>query len=563
MRSRAVGLVVAAAALAVIAPRAGAQRVRGTITDNVTHEPVRGAVVTLTDSAGNMLSRAIADMSGRWAAIAVQGIRRARVVRIGYRPRDLRLAEGDTLLTLTMEPIAARLGAVAASDTRICPGDNPSSDALDLWEQARAGLLASVVSREVKAPRVRLRSFRRTLDPVTRKAIGDTIEYRDLVADRSFVAARAPWVFAETGYLNESSDGNREYYAPDENVLLDRTFAATHCLHVIEGMGPRIAQVGIAFEPVRDPSRAEIVDVDGVIWLERATLQLRALEYRYTNLEREARDAGGTLDFTQMPTGVPMVERWMIHSPMLAVEVSPEPGRRATPRPERRDVRILGYRETGGQIAYAGWSDGAMWRSSLPHPRGTVVDNDGKPVANAVVWLRDTPDSTRTGADGRWELPPVPPGKYFVFASDTVLARSGIPRSIPREAMVFADQAPELKLNFHARSQVLPSLCPRNSYKPGTGVLFARIVDSRGVPVPNAEVHVETTRLIVGKDTVSQPQSRIGAADDEGRFVVCGVAHDRPIVVRAIRGHEGGGVSVEQWGDEVISVAIPIRPIVP
>ncbi len=563
MRSRVAGLAVAAIASIAVAPRASAQRVRGTLTDSVTREPIRGAVVTLTDSAGNMLSRGIADMSGAWSAIAMKGVRGAHIVRIGYRPRDLRLTERDTVIMASMQPIPARLGAIAASDTRICPGNTAASDALELWEQARAGLLASVVAREIKAPRVRLRSYRRTLDPVTRRPVGDTIEYRDLVADRSFVAARAPWVFAESGYLFEYAGGTRDYYAPDENVLLDRTFVATHCLRVVEGRGPRAAQVGIAFEPIRAEERAEIPDVDGVLWLDRATLQLRALEYHYTNVEREAREAGGMLDFAQMPTGVPMIERWSIHSPMLAFDDNRPEGSRPIPRAERRNVRVLGYRETGGQIAFASWDDGAVWRSTLPHLRGTVTDQSGKPVANAFVWLRDTPDTARTGPDGRWEMPPVPPGRYFVFASDSMLARAAVPRSLPQVAMVFADQAPELKMNFYSRAQVLPSLCPRNSYRPGTGVLLARVIDAAGEPVPNAEIRLETSRLLVKSDTIVQPQSRVGTAGDDGSFVVCGISHERPIVVRAFKGRQAGGVAVERWGDEVITVAIPIRPITP
>ena len=42
-------------------------------------------------------------------------------------------------------------------------------------------------------------------------------------------------------------------------------------------------QVGIAFEPAR--RRPGIVDVEGMLWLDRARPALRLLEFRYTNLD--------------------------------------------------------------------------------------------------------------------------------------------------------------------------------------------------------------------------------------------------------------------------------------
>lgn len=551
---------VVLAALAAVS-QARAQRVRGAVTDSVTGLHIAGVVVTLTDSAGGFLSRAIAGPSGEYSVFRPAAARRMRVVRIGYRPRDLAIA-GDSVMDLRMQPVPALLGAVEQSDRRICPGRTGSIEAIDVWEQARAGLLASMVSREASPPRIRLRSFRRTLDPVRRALVADTTEYRDLVVDRSFVAARAAWAFSEYGYMRESVDGNREYFAPDEAVLLDRTFAGTHCLRLVDGRDPRGGQVGIAFEPVRDELRDTIVDINGVLWLERTTLQLRRLEYRYTNLEPSARDAGGEIDFAFMPNGVPMIERWMIHTPMLAydVEVRPDGTVRSVARGARRNVRTLGYRETGGQIAFASWPDGSRWQSDLPRLRGVVLDQSRQPVPNALVWLRGTPDTAKTDAAGRFEMPPVPPGLYVVTASDSALAAEGIPRSLPVYTTVFVDAAAQdVKLDFFPRTQVLASVCPRSSYKPGTGVLLARVLDSRGAPASFAEIEVET-KSSAAADSLAQPETRLGEAGDDGRFVVCGIAHDRSVIVRAFKAREGAGVSIDRWGDEIVSVTLRLKP---
>src|SRR5205823_7641029 len=94
------------------------------------------------------------------------------VRRIGYRPRDLALHAADTVLDFRLQPIVWSLGTVTTSRQRVCPDDKGGSDALDLWEQARAALLASVVAREARPPRLHLSSFERELEPV-RKHVTD------------------------------------------------------------------------------------------------------------------------------------------------------------------------------------------------------------------------------------------------------------------------------------------------------------------------------------------------------------------------------------------------------
>jgi hypothetical protein len=550
---------VVLAAFAAVSP-ARAQRVSGTLVDSATREPLAGAVVTLSDSAGGVLARSIVDATGAFSVSRLPATRALRVVRIGYEPRELRLSARDTVVALAMQPIAARLGAMTTTDRRICSGTTDNSGAFDLWEQARAGLLASVVSRQTTPPHVRLRSFRRTLGPVLREPLGDTVEYNDVVVNRSFVAARPAWVFAENGYMREGVDGMREFYAPDEEVLLDRTFVGTHCLGVTSGRGEREGLIGLTFEPVSLPDRDTLVDVNGTLWLDRATLALHDLEYRYTNLEPEARNAGGEIDFTVMPNGVPMIRHWRIHTPMLAHDVPTPiggPPPRILPRAVRRNIRVLGYREIGGQIASARWNDGSTWVSEIPHLRGRVTDASGDPVANAFVWLKGQRDTVRTRADGRFDLSPAPPGLYVVLASDSALAHDGIARSVPVQTMVFADSADNLRLDYRPRSEVLASLCPARSYKPGTGVVLARVVDASGRAVEHAEVQVETTSPPGSVN--SESAFRVGESGADGRFAVCGVTEDRPVIVRAFKGRTAGGIAIERWGDEVVSVTITLR----
>jgi len=89
------GLLVAlvAAAAAIVTPAAQAQRVRGTLTDSSTNEPVSGAVVSVLDSTGKFYARNIADDQGRFAVPRMRGAGTLHVVRIGYRPVDKAITE--------------------------------------------------------------------------------------------------------------------------------------------------------------------------------------------------------------------------------------------------------------------------------------------------------------------------------------------------------------------------------------------------------------------------------------------------------------------------------------
>jgi hypothetical protein len=533
------------------------------LTDSVTRERVLGAVVILYDSAGHGLARVISGADGQYSIGTSPSARTMRILRIGFRQRELALRTADSVVNVALQPIPSLVAGIAATDSRVCAGTAEGTAALELWEQARAGLLASVVARELSPPRIRLRTYRRTLEPVLKKIVADTAEFSDVVDGRSFIAARAPWVFAEYGYMHEEG-GMRQYYAPDEGVLLDPTFADTHCLHVIDGRGPRESQIGIAFDPIATPERDTVVDVAGALWLDRATYAPHDIEFRYTNLEREARDAGGDVSFALMPNGISMVDRWQIRSTVIAIDQPVTPVNlvpREVRRRDRRNARVVAYQQIGGEIASAIWPDGKRWDSNLPTIRGRVVNADSTPVANAIVWMFDRQDTVRTDAAGRFKFAPLEPGLYRVVASDSALAVEGIFRSLPVSAVVLASQSADITVLLHPRAEVFPTVCPANSYRPGTGVLFARVVDATGTPVSDARVEIA---MQARGDTTGKAlpgQTRLGVTGEDGRFMICGADRERRLIVRATKDNRGAGIAIDRWGDEVLSLSLTIRPL--
>lgn len=568
------GLLIAlVAAGAAIAPaRAHAQRVRGTLTDSSTHDPVSGAVVSVLDSAGQFVSRTIADDRGRFTAALLRGARSLHIVRIGYRPVDAPLT-GDSTMDFHLAPIASRLATMTASEGRICPGKPGASEALEVWEQARDGLLASVVARESNPPRLRIRTYWRTRDPVRKAIESDSSRIRDLVADRSYVAARPAWAFEADGYMREHLGGERDYFAPDEAVLLDPSFAATHCMRLADADAAHDNQIGIHFEPADIRSRDTVVDLAGTLWLDRRTPSLRSFEFEYTNLEPRAHGSGGSLTFETMPNGVPMVVRWNIHSAILAIDADNSNGVRHNPPPRsmRNNVRVLGYQETGGETGYAIWPDGSHWNLGLSKIVGAVVDQSGGRVPRARVWFNGGRDTVVADSEGVFRFPYEFPGNYVLVASDSVLAAQSIGRNIPTRVFLTETRDVAVQLILHSRSEVLPLVCPAASYVPGTGVVFARLLNADGSAADHAQVQVETSARLAAKrdtaaarDTIDQPLRRLGEAGDDGRFVVCGAGLDRPLRVRGMKNNLVGEATIDQWSDEIASMTIVLKsPAVP
>ena len=556
-------LVLVIACLFAGATSALAQRVTGIVRDSISDAPVAGAVVWLSDSAGAPISRGIGNAVGAFSILRAPSATRLHVVRIGYRPLDVPVPSGDAAVVLRLEAIPTLLSAVSAtSDNRLCPGDRNSLKGFELWEQARAALLASVVAREEQPPRIRLIAFTRTRDPIFNKVKSEETSMKELLVQQSYVAARPAWAFAYQGYMREEGAGDRVYYAPDNETLLDPSFAGTHCLQLARNDKHHPDQLGIAFEPVDDPQRDTLVDVSGVLWLDRKTPALRSLEFRYTNLEPDARESGGEIFFRVMPNGASMIERWVIHTTLLATDVNPRDNganRLPLPRPLRHNTRKIGMREVGGEVASVQWKDGAQWHGALPRITGMLVDPDGAPVAGARVWMVKTPDTVTTNADGRFELPYVLPGVYAVLATDSAFAASGVSRTSHYWVFLDRDRGADIKLLFHPRSVILQQLCVGQSYVPGTGVVIGQVIGSAGSPLANAKIDV--WRRIQAGNVELFRQEEGGAAGEDGRFVICGTPLDQRLRIRAGDARESGEVLVDRWDGDVFVATLFMRRV--
>ena len=530
---------VALLCLVSTARSAAAQQLRGIARDSSTSAPLPGVVISAVDSIGVTLSRTIADAGGRFSLSIPTRAVGIRAIRIGYRPRDVMLPLGESPLEFAMTRIPPMLDAIRVTDRELCPGSTDRGSAFQLWEQARAGLLASVVAREANPATATSLTFERRTIPGDELVRRQRVELHTGLTTRPFAAAAAASQFAAQGYLRDIG-GDRLFLAPDADVLLDESFAATHCFHLQVADASHGDQIGLAFVPV--PGRPDsLVEVSGVIWIDRTEPALRSFDFRYTNLEPAAvrAEAGGHLEFRSVSNGVSFIQWWSLRLPVLTPvmrSIATTPLAPASRRQDRRDMRATEIQESGGQVLQAKWQDGTNWREEPTGITGTVTQRDGAtPISNALVTLTGTADTTSTDDRGEFSLTTtMVPGRYSVVVADTTLGAFAMPRTESRVVDVRRGQVTELRAQLLSARDAVAQICRGQKLLQGTTTIAGRVILPDGSP-PSDGVVRATWQSGYGTagDIVSIASAeRSITLDSEGRFLLCGVALERPVNLR-------------------------------
>ncbi|MHB1863897.1 MAG: carboxypeptidase-like regulatory domain-containing protein [Gemmatimonadaceae bacterium] len=540
-------LLVTTALLATVGRPGLSQHLRGTIHASTSGVPIPGAVIIAIDSAGTVVSRAVAGADGGFMIAVGSSASALRFIRIGFHPREIALpssgAERGRSVNLTMVRLPALLSAVRVSDRPVCPGASGGADALELWEQARDGLLAAVVARKAKPAQVRTVLFERDHGPNDERVLHQTLRTQTGSSTDPFLALIPPREFAAHGYMRQDASG-RTYYAPDADVLLDESFANTHCFHAVAGNAAHPGQIGLAFAPVA--GRDSLVDVAGTLWLDSATPGLRTLEFRFTGVEPAAAEAGagGSEVFMSMPNGVVLIERWLLRLPVLAevaVSTADAPLRLsalgATAHTVRHELRVRAIHEVGGEVVRAAWPDGARWVAPLGTIAGVVAEIGAtRSIGGVLVTIDGTVDSATTGPEGRYVFTDVFPGRYTVRATDTALTAHFASRTMSRNVDVKHGDTTDAEFTFPGDRTGATRLCERDDPH-GSGAMLVGRLSRPGAALPQGVViHAAwLAGLSLGKPgatthvmTISRA-NRTVAPDTGGWFYICGVARGRPV----------------------------------
>ncbi len=228
-----------------------------------------------------------------------------------------------------------------------------------------------------------------------------THAFRSLPADQ----------LADKGYVVSDNTGTT-YYAPDADVLLDDSFASTHCFHLQAAPGDDHL-IGVAFSPAR--SRRDALDIEGVLWVDRTTAELETLEFEYTNLPDLVHPAhpGGRVEFLRLSDGNWLVSRWSVRMPRVeALDRSPGTGMRRVIQSASSQA-LGGVQVTGGEVNRVMRHDTLVYRQTGPRISVQVFARDSlmRP-SRARLTLEGTDYAATADDQGRIELTPVLGGRY-------------------------------------------------------------------------------------------------------------------------------------------------------
>ena len=279
--------------IAVVHPLPG-QSIRGRIFLSDSTTPAVGIVISAIDASGATTARVLNTASGDYLLrLAAPGRYELRALRIGFRPTVVSGVDVGAGMVRVQNIVLGKLpvkiaGVVVRADADCSLAGRDASTFVQLWEQARGALAATHLSEQSAALDVHVVRVGGHIDPAygfrttdSLHAEVDSLHARESVADRVFATTPAE-TLAVAGYVRREPDGSTVYDVPSAESFLSDEFVARHCFSVAKPPHEHPEWIGIGFTPRK--ARDSVADIRGVLWLDRASVELRRLEFQYTNL---------------------------------------------------------------------------------------------------------------------------------------------------------------------------------------------------------------------------------------------------------------------------------------
>ncbi|MGD2154567.1 MAG: carboxypeptidase-like regulatory domain-containing protein, partial [Gemmatimonadales bacterium] len=367
------------------------QTVRGTLLEQGSGQPIGGAFIVLLDEEGERPGRDIGTLTGDDGRFQLRlpepGRYRLRAERIGFRSTlsdVIEVEAGATVEVTIVAPVEAiELEALAVTGERVCEvPPEAGRETAAVWEEARKAL--SVVDWSAQQVlRYQVLRWERRLAPHSLRVREERTWPWYWNARGGLFTTRPAEDLAEHGYVRPLPADTFIFYAPDAAVVLSESFADQHCFAVRQGRGGREGLIGLGFEPA--PGR-DLPDIEGVLWLDKETAELRDLEFRYKRLPLPVwdDDIGGDIEFERLPSGAWIISRWSIRSPIVEFY---DP---LHPLDDR--YRLAAVREDGGAVVDIRTRDGERVRRSVGATLAGIVYDSTRaaPLAGARVYLVGT-----------------------------------------------------------------------------------------------------------------------------------------------------------------------------
>jgi hypothetical protein len=467
--------------------------------------PLNGALIALVGADNTVAAERLSTASGSASFDVVPGEYRVRVRRIGYRPFYSApvTVPRSTPLVLTVESPRVMLQQVVVGASSQCGRINPDAAVLaELWEEISKALRASELT-PTDLRGARAESYRREVD-------GDGVilsnDVRPIAAgaNRPF-GAPDPAALITRGYVRGDLIRGWEFFGPDEKVLLSDSFASTHCFRALRDK-KKSELIGVAFRPV--PKRTQ-GDIEGVIWLDQESSELREINFNFVNAGEITRfRPGGYSRFTRLPSGAWIVSDWSLRMPRL-VEAR---GAVAT-------ITASGFVETGGRVVMI--DEGPATGSA--YVTGTVFDSlNSRPLSGARVTIGSV--TVDTDREGQFKFAQVGKGTTMVSIAHPAIEELGLP-ALMQTVEVTGDTV-RFTLSTPSRRTAWTRICgsaPDSSFENARGILHGYVRDESGNAVSNAAATISFTeyRPMPTTTEAAYPMSMKVVTGSDGHYAAC------------------------------------------
>ena len=561
-------LALAIAVVAALGPRVAAgQTLAGRVVRS--NVAVSGAVVVLIDDAGRSVAQAATHEGGRYSVTApTAGSYRVQVLQIGWRPMmagPFVLRSGATT-SANLDAMSARilLEPVIVTDHSECRvHPDSAAAAFVLWDEARKALLSAAMTRSEPLTMTLTRTIQ-DLDRSGSRVLSDSTTSQTGSSLRPFVSL-APDSLAKHGYMSADAAGNRNYWGPDAEVLLSESFVSTHCLRLAvpkQQAGDSARVVGVAFSP--SGKRGNVVEVEGVVWLDRTNGELLALDYHYLNTSPvvEKANPGGRVEFLRIPGGRWIVHQWSIRVPSTTTHVR-RGDAPVVPGQQRMDTQyeeLVAIRRTGGQVTEIRRGNDVLWERGRVTLAVRVVDSaTSQPVRGVLVQATGSQSATATDADGTVRLDRIAPGPLTLrLESATLEALGRSPILVPVEVTTENDVTTSIAIP--SERAVVMGRCGPRTIDWGEGLVRGMIENADSVARRSPLVVTwksEFARLGGGEPVVSEERREV-SPDADGTFEVCGVPRDATFAVYRVRGSTL--IAIGRFPEGSLATRVSIKP---
>jgi hypothetical protein len=490
---------------------------------------VAGVVVLLVDGASRVTARALSDERGEFRVSAsTAGSYRVRTLRIGFRPvvsdPIALLAGGEVTKRLVLSGVPVALDTIRVADRNVCRAFTDSGAAtFAVWDQIRTALTAAELTAASRTIAATTLGYEQTLDPGPGRTAGHVLQQRSSV---SMGYVTKPWrtlppdSLRHVGYVITERDNSIVYYAPGLDMLLSSEFIEDHCFRLTTDR-KRNGVIGIAFEPTPERRRGA-PEIRGTMWVDRASSELRRLEFQYVNLSPEQEEhAGGDLEFVRMRDGAWAISRWDIQMPVVVQVVMSGHG---------TEPRVTELRVAGGELVLARRVNDTLWSAPPRVLSGTLADSlSGAPVAGASVAISGTDLDATTDARGRFTITGILPGQYTL----TVHTRSLDSMSAVHQApLTFSDTNALTVFRVPNGQQLAASLCGQAARGDASGILVGniRLRGDSGLTTGLNGAKIVAEWRVDPTDSTKVRRSEVHSAPGGG-FRFCGVPVNAPIAL--------------------------------